>query len=1606
MKTALRKLSSRLWLALGPVAVAAVFVTAFVLGILIHLPLPPSRRLATRIIMEQASKAIRGSIEIGRISRISLHDVEALEVVIRDPDREIILHAPRVQAHADLLAIGLSFLPWSPRAEIPVTWARADRVDVVFRNDASETLSLATTFLALEDAVPSTSSFPLILNLMAIEIGTIAVGGGLGGLSSLDWTARSVRGSVLVEPGGVVIDTNTFPLSFNRILKASIRTTVDYHFRSPNTMWSNLTAKYHDIAVSGVARLDGTSLHASLALPSTDSAALAPLLPDSVALTSPIEGTITAHGPIPTLDTQIHLASDRMLVDAKGKINLAPVFRTNLEVALRHIDLRSIVRGAPQSDIDADLQTRFMVGGDGRARVRLAGDVSPTVLEGIAVPGMTVEMLMDSKGASGTAQIHEPGMPVHANISYAPSEGLRIKAAASAPSLLMVPRLQGAVSGYAIAEVNGSFNDGALDARLEVRAGNLARDSVQIRTADVVVMLSGPPEELRMNGSVRATGAGFDDKRWSLLNVGFQGPLLSPQVRVQLQDSVLPNLSVAANLDMRRQFFARDVRVRLEHGQEVVAAATDLIKVRNGVVDFGAVALDGFGTQADAVAAFGPKGFDVRLLSDSIDIDLLNRIVPVPGPKLTGTASIDIDLRNVKDETSGCVRLDVQNAAVHSEIPVVGIDLSLRAQFTGRHIDLLSTVVVGAEGQQATQDDDSRGACLADLPKPRGGIAVAQTQASVALAGNPLEASSWIDATGTGLLNQLDIDFNRFDETYGAMMRLAGTSAGALSSGLRGKVSITGKVERSQRDSLPACGLTARATNVRVGVADSAIESVKANVFASINIDSSGKLHAKVCAKSKPGTVEADFCDSSNSSALASAEFNASVDYNRLIHEHDSWKQVLQELQFDGRLLVYDRPGDELLAPFALRTKLPIRVGHASANVAIHGTPLDPSVTYNLHVARLRTAERSFRLPMSICASGQYDGTKAWINADLRRGLRSQTADQACAIALGDQTTHIGTLNADVTAAWRDILAMSSVPQLPWVANAKLVIDDLDLNSVRALTDYGVHGRARLIATVKDLGKTPVVDVQLGISNLRSGSTVKYDQSHLIVRADEHGVHGSLAFVDVDSDGNQTSSLTPTANTEQVQWVDGWRLTRDGTKPVGVSLEANRFKLGLLSPVLHYLFSVVDSVDGDLTGRANAVWDPADGKSRFDALFFVIENGAFHLPLIGQEFLDVTGLIQATNSERIFLNRFQARSISGTIEARATIDLDELELRRIQASVWTKDSDRLRLTFAGISLGDMHGTVNVNIDFNDEQNDVEVAFENIVIDLPRSSIRNVQSLEAHDDIDVTPNLSVGLASTAPDVNVKPWVVRIAVGTPIELKRYDMNFAIDCSGIVLAYPDKETGVMNLSGSVVVNDGWIDVVGNRFEVETGHAWVTFHGDASDPQITVTVRYEAMDGTTVYADVTGSVSDPRIQFRSEPAMTQAAILALILFGPSAQGEGMMASGTPEDEGGSVGDTSASVGSGVASAGLNMLLKDISPSISTRIDTSRGQTPSPTLIYQVSRTVVAEGTYVVEDSSLDKTDRFLLTFDWRFIREWSLRVTRGNVGTSILDVIWQRRY
>jgi len=78
----------------------------------------------------------------------------------------------------------------------------------------------------------------------------------------------------------------------------------------------------------------------------------------------------------------------------------------------------------------------------------------------------------------------------------------------------------------------------------------------------------------------------------------------------------------------------------------------------------------------------------------------------------------------------------------------------------------------------------------------------------------------------------------------------------------------------------------------------------------------------------------------------------------------------------------------------------------------------------------------------------------------------------------------------------------------------------------------------------------------------------------------------------------------------------------------------------------------------------------------------------------------------------------------------------------------------------------------------------------------------------------------------------------------------------------------------------------------------------------------------------------------------------------------------------------------------------------ISTTIDTSTAN-PRPEVAVQIARDISVQVAVVIGTQLPGSNpDTTLVTLNWRFLRKWSLEGTRGDAGTSIIDLIWQHRY
>ena len=79
----------------------------------------------------------------------------------------------------------------------------------------------------------------------------------------------------------------------------------------------------------------------------------------------------------------------------------------------------------------------------------------------------------------------------------------------------------------------------------------------------------------------------------------------------------------------------------------------------------------------------------------------------------------------------------------------------------------------------------------------------------------------------------------------------------------------------------------------------------------------------------------------------------------------------------------------------------------------------------------------------------------------------------------------------------------------------------------------------------------------------------------------------------------------------------------------------------------------------------------------------------------------------------------------------------------------------------------------------------------------------------------------------------------------------------------------------------------------------------------------------------------------------------------------------------------------------------------VTAKVDTSQTANPKPEVEVQIARDISLQIAVVLGQPPPGvNPDRTLFTLDWRFLSKWSLATTVGDAGTTIFDLLWQRRY
>jgi translocation and assembly module TamB len=198
---------------------------------------------------------------------------------------------------------------------------------------------------------------------------------------------------------------------------------------------------------------------------------------------------------------------------------------------------------------------------------------------------------------------------------------------------------------------------------------------------------------------------------------------------------------------------------------------------------------------------------------------------------------------------------------------------------------------------------------------------------------------------------------------------------------------------------------------------------------------------------------------------------------------------------------------------------------------------------------------------------------------------------------------------------------------------------------------------------------------------------------------------------------------------------------------------------------------------------------------------------------------------------------------------------------------------------------------------------------------------------------------------------------------------------------------------LIGAIETVRGWYSLYGRKFRLE--HGIIRFTGATSiDPSLDVVAQY-TLPKYRVEVVVSGTAREPSLSLRSEPALEQADILSLLIFGKPANA------------------LNAGEKSSLQSQALHTAAGYIASDLRRALASELGL---DNLEFDLGQTLeqsrIGAGTYVTRDIFVstsqplqDKHGREF-SLEYSLDENWQIKVITTTHGNSGADLVWQKRY
>jgi translocation and assembly module TamB len=1540
-------------------ALALVFV--LVIAALLVIDLPWGRRFAARELNAVLAPTFKGKIVVDSIGSLMLSGVGDVDAHVDAPDGTRVLTAKGATARIVPLAVLGSFLRTSHDLHIDVFDVNVNSLEVNVDTDDTGALKLIGAF---DPAKPPTTPPPppgrgLHLEFPHATVAHTWVHGHMKGAPALDADLDKLAAAIDVPVKGMTIDlAHVLLVTRGMPQGADVLASLKAHLAMPSATGADMGATgAFDGTIGGIpttasGAFDGDRLDAVLDVPRFDAERLRALVPQ-VQIQRPVAAHVEAHGPLAAVQATLHASVGDSTLDGVGDASLAGKLTATLHLDARNVDARAFAPTAPASTIALQSTVHVNTKSDGMLGGEFSVDIPPGTAAGQAIPGAAFRGTFDqtSRGFGGdaTGSIAEPGAPVDLKVTF-DAEGvvpvIGFDVSAKIDRLADVKRVQGLGPGSAALRTAGTVTlttPPFIDATAQVAALHLEQPSVHIDSTRVEGHAYGPLDTLRLEAAVEATGLHVAGYTFRDAHVAIEGSLARENVSATFLGDQTSNVRLSSSVVVGSPIQLQGTSLDVWRGPQKLHASIDQVRAGGGRVDVTGAVITGVGQTIRASAHMVPDSLLVQSDSNGLDLEKLGYVLGLDKTMRKGSIGYAVDLTARRDGVKGTAVFDLTDACVGK---IDGLTGHVDARMDGRTIN--AALQLAAEGVGSVHADPVR----------------------IELGGNGgLESASWRRASGEVRMEG-DVDLAKVI----ALLPPNTVPVGKVS----GKLAMKGDVTRgSESDALPDVTLDVRTTGLQIAaqrrpdIVKNGVVLVAQPVEGSSGVDF--HVNAEVYGKRGAGKVALRLVDRHGAVLAANASSDA-IPFKALMASGAGMVEQLMRVPFTAKVVVPSRELNQF--PDALRVDGVD--GKAEATISFEGTGLAPKVELEAKGHDVRFNRSKKGAPLEGDFKAKYDGVRGDVTVTVHDAQQE----------LLDATARVDAKVADL---------MKSGADAPWTASAGGKLVRFPLEAVPMLSDRRMHGTLDGGFDLTDLHKDTRAKIAIVATGLRVGKQ-KYGGGKIDVAFDGKALTADIRLVQ-DGGFANVSAKVP------LRWGAELAPSNDPAGDIQAALTAKKFRIGFLAP---FVQAAVDSLDGTVDADAHASLVPGQKPSISGQA--ALTQGIVGVPQLGQELHGVKARVVLNQDGTVKLDGAEAQGIAGKVTASGTAKLDGTDLVNAQLTAQIEKRDAIPLTAQGTDIGSVYGKFNVNVTTSADRKSMTVAVDvpSVHVELPDASQHSVQALG-----ELPENNRIGVYSgpgrftsvpldgheAGPSDDAAPpslLTIGITIGDAEIARGTDLRVGL--GGKLTAKLEKTT---NVTGQIQLRSGRLDVQGKSFEIETGT--VTFTGDPSNPDVTVTAAWTAEDGTKVYADYTGPLQTGKVTLRSEPGRPQNEIVALILFGTADGSEATPRAGAPEDTGTQAGTAAGGFAAGGLSKGLEKLT---GLDITAKIDTSQAN-PRPEVEVQIAKNISLELAVVLGTPPPGTNpDTTYATIDWRFLRSWSLATTFGDYGSSIADVVWRHRY